>query len=54
MTYILSVKINAVSEIGEPLVFYTTELFQTADREMAEFKMGDEEACLDQKQKRRI
>ena len=29
-------------------------LFQTADGEMAESKMGDKEACLDQKQKRKI
>ena len=36
------------------LVFYTTELFQTADGEMAESRMGDEEACLDLKLKRKI
>ena len=33
-------------------VFYTRGLFQTAHCEMAESRMGDEEACLDRKQKR--
>ena len=28
-------------------VLYTKEPFQTADRKMAESRMGDEEACLD-------
>ena len=35
-------------------VSYTSGLFQTVDGEMAESKMGDKEACLDQKQKRKI
>ena len=38
---------------GKP-VSYTTRLFQTADGEMAESKMGDKEACLHKKQKRKI
>ena len=38
---------------GQP-VSYTTRLFQTADGEMAKSKMGDKEACLDKKQKRKI
>ena len=35
-------------------VSYTMGLFQTADREMAKSKMGEEEACLNKKQKKKI
>ena len=38
---------------GQP-VSYTMGLFQTADREMAKSKMGEEEACLNKKQKKKI
>ena len=48
-----NVQINVVSETSDP-VSYTTRLFQTADGEMSESRMGDEEACLDKKQKRKI
>jgi hypothetical protein len=34
-------------------VFYTSGLFQTADREMAKSKMGDEEACLNNKKQKK-
>ena len=46
------VTINAVSETRQRPVFYTRGLFQTAHCETAESRMGDEEACLDRKQKR--
>ena len=35
-------------------VFYTKRLFQTAHRKMAESRMGDGEACLDQKLEEKI
>ena len=46
------VTINVVSETRRMPVFYTSGLFQTAHCEMAESMMGEEEACLDTKQKR--
>ena len=42
-----------LSENGD-LVFYTMGLFQTADREMAKSKIGEEEACLNKKQKKKV
>ena len=48
------VTINVVSENRRILVFYTRGLFQTADCEMAESKMGEEKACLNNKQKKKI
>ena len=48
-----NVQVNVVSETSDP-VSYTTRLFQTADGEMSESRMGDEEACLDKKQTRKI
>jgi hypothetical protein len=38
----------------EKPVSYTMGRFQTADREMAKSKMGEEEACLNKKQKKKI
>jgi hypothetical protein len=46
--------INVVSETRRVPVFYTKRLFQTAHGKMAESRMGDEEACLDQKLKEKI
>ena len=39
---------------GEKPVFYTSGLFQTADGEMAKSRMGEEEASLNNKQKKKI
>ena len=41
----------SVSETRRIPVSYAMGLFQTADREMAKSKMGEEEACLNKKQK---
>jgi len=35
-------------------VFYTKRLFQTAHGKMAESRMGEEEACLNQKLEEKI
>ena len=39
---------------GEKPVFYTSGLFQTGDGEMAKSRMGEEEASLNNKQKKKI